>query len=264
MAIYRVREPLLGPLQLKEWRRRAIRTLGMLLLAVVGCAVGLLVLDPSNEPWTQRGFVALWNAANLVTTLGDFTDLSEGQKTFLVGAMFTFLIAGGYALSQLTGILSSDAVMTHRENRSMAHTLDHLSNHVVVIGFGPLGRLVAERLRNAGEIVVVIDRKDDLAGRASQLGYMVVQGDAGSDDRVLERARIYSAKSLVVTTENADRTLAITLMAHTANPKIKIAVTGRNSQWGTLLQHAGASEVVIADDLVAGALIDRLGVSPHA
>ena len=72
----------------------------------------------------------------------------------------------------------------------MEHKLDDLDNHVIVIGFGALGRLVAGRLHDAGEQVVVIDRADDLAAQASDLGYLVVQGDAGVDDAALDRAGI--------------------------------------------------------------------------
>jgi hypothetical protein len=43
-------------------------------------------------------------------------------KTFMIGAMFTFLLIGGYTVSQLTGMLSSDTVMMHRENLSMKRT----------------------------------------------------------------------------------------------------------------------------------------------
>ena len=70
----------------------------------------------------------------------------------------------------------------------MEHKLDNLANHVIVIGFGALGRLVAGRLHDAGEQVVVIDRDNDLAAQASNLGYLVVQGDAGVDDAALDHA----------------------------------------------------------------------------
>jgi len=159
----------------------------------------------------------------------------------------------------LTGFFSSDAVMTRRENKNMERKLDRLTDHVIVIGFGTLGRLVAGRLHDAGEQVVVIDRADDLAAQASSLGYLVVQGDAGVDDATLDHARIDQAKALVVTTEDSDRKLSITLMAHSRNPKLKIAVTGANSPRGSLLHSAGASEVVILDDLIASALVARLG-----
>jgi hypothetical protein len=36
-------------------------------------------------------------------------------------------------------------------------------------------------------------------------------------------------------------------------------VTGANSPRGALLHRAGASEVVVTDELIAGALVDRLG-----
>lgn len=264
MPVYRVIEPGLGRLRVQEWRRRVARTLGLLFLTLIGCTAGLIVLSPTNEPLTWKAFTALWNSVNLITTLGDFTDFTDGQKGFVIMTMVIFMAIGGYALSTLTGMLSSDAVMAHRENRAMARTLDQLTNHVVVIGFGALGRLVADRLRDAGDCVLIIDRDDELAGTASQFGYLVVQGDAGVDDGVLTRARVSTARALVVTTEDADRKLAITLMAHTLNPQLTIAVTGENSPRGALLQRAGASEVVVVEELVAGALVSRLGKSPGA
>jgi voltage-gated potassium channel len=92
----------------------------------------------------------------------------------------------------------------------------------------------------------------------------VVQGDAGVDHAVLDHAKVQQARALVVTTEDPDRKLSITLMAHSRNPKLKIAVTGANSPRGALLRSAGASEVVIMDDLIAGALVDRLGKASQA
>ena len=59
--------------------------------------------------------------------------------------MCAFLVIGGYALSTLTGILSSDAVMALRENKIMEHSLDRLANHVIVIGFGGRGEQPARR-----------------------------------------------------------------------------------------------------------------------
>ena len=182
----------------------------------------------------------------------------------MMATMIAFLVIGGYAVSSLTGVLSSDAVMAFRENRKMEHKLDNLANHVIVIGFGALGRLVAGRLHDAGEQVVVIDRGNDLAAQASDLGYLVVQGDAGVDDAALDHAGVERAKALVVTTEDPDRKLSITLMAHSRNPKLKIAVTGANSPRGALLHRAGASQVVITDDLIADALVDRLSKGDKA
>src|SRR5262245_10026830 len=262
MPIYRVIEPGLGRLRVQQWQRHAVRTLGLVFLTLIGCTIGLILLEPSDAPLTQKTFTALWNAVNLISTMGDFTDFTNGQKVFVILTMRIFMVIGGYAVSTLTGILSSDAVIAYRENRVMERTLDQLSNHVVVIGFGPLGRLVADRLRGAGDSVLVIDRNEVLASNASDLGYLVVQGDAGVDENVLNRAQINTARALVVTIEDPDRKLAIILMAHTLNPQLKIAVTGQNSPRGALLQRAGASEVVVVEDLVAEVLVNRLSKPP--
>jgi voltage-gated potassium channel Kch len=259
MSIYRVVEPEMGRLYMRAWRRRLQRTVGLLLATVVVCAIGLVALDTSGQPLPAKLFRGLWNALNVVTTLGDLTDLDQREQVFMMATMVAFLVIGGYAVSSLTGILSSDAVLALRENRKMEHELDRLANHVIVVGFSGLGQLVARRLHEAGEQVVVIDRADDLAAQASNLGFLVVKGDAGSDEAVLDHARIRQARALVVTSEEPDRKLALTLMAHSRNPELKIAVTGANSPRGVLLHRAGASEVVVTDELIAGALVDRLG-----
>jgi len=48
-------------------------------------------------------------------------------------------------------------------------------------------------------------------------------------------------------------------MAHSRNPGVRITVTGANGPRAALLHQAGASEVVIIDELIAAALVDRLG-----
>ena len=258
MPIYRVLEPHLGHLHLREWRRRLLHTVGLLLGTLAACAIGLSALGSSNQLLRDRMFLGLWNSLNLITTVGDFSSLDEREKAFMMATMIVFMIIGGYALSTLTGFFSNAAVMMLRENKDVQHKLERLTNHVIVVGFGALGRLVAGRLQEMGEQVVVIERADDLATQASNLGYLVVQGDAGVADEVLDHSRIEQAKALVVTTEDPDRKLSITLLAHSRNARLKIAVTGASASRGALLQHAGASEVVVTEDLIAGALVDRL------
>jgi voltage-gated potassium channel len=119
MPIYHVRAAQLGELQVREWRRRLARTVGLLFANLVLCAIGLLLFDESDNPLREKAFTAVWNAVNLVSTLGDFSVLNNAQKAFVIGTVFSFLMITGYAISNLSGMLA---------------------NHVVVIGFAPLGR----------------------------------------------------------------------------------------------------------------------------
>lgn len=262
MSIYHHVEARLGlrHMHMRELRRRALHAIGLLLLMVAAFTVGLAALDSSSLPLAAKLFLGFWNAVNLLTTLGDFSLFNDSQKLFMIAGMFTSIVFGGYVLTQLIGILSSDAMIALRENRVAKRSLNHLTGHVVVLGLSPIGQLIAQHLQAAGETVVIIERHDDRAAKASELGYLVVQTDAGTsiDDDELKQAGVNSAKAFVITTEDADRNVALTLMAHALNPKLKIAVTGANRQRGALLHRAGASEVIIADDLIASALIGRL------
>lgn len=258
MPIYRADDPRLGLLRVREWRRAVVRTLALLGVTWALCIFGLMLVDTTSQTFADRLARAVWNAANLISTLGDFTSLTVIEKAFVVVTMFVFMMIGGYALSRLTGLLSSDDVLAHRENRKMERALNQLADHVIVVGFGPVGRQVAERLRKAGHAVLVIDRDEALAVEASELGYHSVRGDVGADDGVLSHARIDRARSLIVTTEEPDRKLSITLLAHASNPQLRIAATGANALRGTLLQRAGASQVVVADELIADALVSRV------
>ena len=258
MPIYRVLESELGQLRIKELRRSARRTIAMLLATLVACACGLIVLDSTGEPLRVGILRGIWNAANLLTTLGDFKELNLSQEVFLVFAMFAFISIAGYAISKLAGLVSSEAVLNHRENRLVQRSLVNLKGHVVVIGFGSLGQLVAAQFRDAGRIVVIVERDSDFASNASSKGYDVVEGDAGAGEGVLQHANIAAASALVLTIEEADRKLAITLIAHSQNPSLQIIATGPTIQRANLLKRAGASEVVIAEEIIADALVGRL------
>ena len=258
MPIFRVSNPTVGQRHLREWYRGILHMVALLFAAVVACAIGLMLLDNSNSSVLDKFYDAIWNGMNLVTTLGDFSEFDRRQKLFMMGTMLAFLVIGGYAVSRLTGILSSESVMIMRENKSMTKELDRISDHVVVIGFEALGQLVASKLRSAGQTVVIVDRSDEFAGQASEMGYLVVQGDAGIDDKVFDRVGLDRARALVVTTQEPDRNVAITLMAHSRNPALLIAVTGDNRQRGQLLHRAGAKQVVILDDIVSTALVSHL------
>jgi voltage-gated potassium channel len=96
--------------------------------------------------------------------------------------MFATLFVGGFAVSRLTGMLSGDDVIVYRENRLMERKLEHLSNHVVVVGFHLLGELVADRLREAGDTVLVLVGDQAQADRAADRGHMVVLGLPVFDD----------------------------------------------------------------------------------
>jgi voltage-gated potassium channel len=258
MWIYHVNEPRLGAVRVREWRRRARHAIALLILLLVAAATGLTLLDQSNASLTARLFNAVWDAVNLITTLGDFSDFDVRQKLFMLGAMFVTMLVAGFALSRLTGILSGDDVLVFRENRIMERKFEDLAGHVVVVGFRSLGERIAEKLKRAGENVLVLVADQALADRAAERGHLVILCAPDEFDDALKRARLDSARALVVTSPDSNTNLAVTLVAHTFNKSLPIVVHGENDLRKTLLQSAGATRVVIGDEILAEAMVDKL------
>ena len=147
--------------------------------------------------------------------------------------------------------------MTYRENRKMARQLATLEGHVIVVGFATLGGLVAENLRAAGNTLVIVDRDAAAATAAADRKFIAVQG-AAEEEETLRAAVVEKAKAIVVTTEDPSRKLTITLMARALNPGLYITTVGDDRQRGAWLTHAGASDVIVVDQLIADALVSRL------
>lgn len=258
MAQYHLRDPLRGQQRFDAWRTQALRTLAVLVGLIAVCAVGLAWLDTSTAGFGDRLLQGVWNAVNLLSTLGDFSDFNTDQQRYMIVMVIAAILIGGVAVTTLTGLLSSEDVMIYRENRAMMKALDTLSGHVVVVGYDAVGQLVADRLREAGDTVVVVTSIDAFATLASSRQFFTVSGHAGTDDTILAAAKIDRARALVVATTDPNHNLVITLSAHAANPKLAIAVYGESGARKALLEKAGASIVVTADDLIARALVSHL------
>jgi hypothetical protein len=258
LAIYHLRDPLRGEQRFRAWRRRALQTLAVLLALVLVCAAGLALLDGSDRSAEQKFFEGLWNGVNLLSTLGDFSSFNPAQRRYMVIMVMIAVLVGGVAITNMTGLLSSEDVMIYRENRAMTKALATLKDHVIVVGFDAVGQLVADRLREGGDTVVVVTAVDTFATLATSRKFYTISGNAGTDESVLAAARVDTARALVVATNDPDKNLVITLTAHAANPRLAIAVYGESGSRKALLEKAGASIVVTADDIIAKALVQRL------
>lgn len=262
MSYYRVSDRNRGAHRLRVWRRQAVRALAILVALMGFSTLGLALLDNGPMDFQGKLFVGLWNSVNIISTLGDFSAFTDTQRKFMIAMMFSTMFIGGFTITRLTGLLSNEDVLTYRENRTMQHKLNSLSNHVVVVGFDAVGSKVAQHMRDQGDTVVIVTAVEERAGMAAEAKYVVVLGDAGVDDDVLMRARIDSARALIICTSDPNHNLVITLMAHTLNPALSIAVYGENGARRELLKRAGAAVVVTAEDLIATALVANIAAQP--
>src|SRR4051794_21015025 len=164
----------------------------MLLAVLVAGTVGYLLLG--------FGFLdALYQTVTTVTTVG-FREVKPMSHAGMIFTIVLILAGVGTALYTMSLVLESFVeghLRRHLEGRRMERTIARLRDHVIVCGYGRVGRAAAQHLKAIGHPVVIVDR--DLS-RLEGLPYPYVLGDISNDDALLA-AGVDRAKALVATLE---------------------------------------------------------------
>ena len=142
-----------------------------------------------------------------------------------------------------------------------------LCDHIIVCGFGAVGRVVTRELQHAEARYVVIGTKTD-AELASILGIHIVRGDPSRRDSLLA-AGIERACALVACTESDEQNLATTRTARELRADLAISACLVGESGEQELTRAGADSVVSTAtaggvELARRALHPATGAPPDA
>jgi CPA2 family monovalent cation:H+ antiporter-2 len=118
-----------------------------------------------------------------------------------------------------------------------------LRRHVVLCGFGRVGREVAHVLQDRPFPFVIIEYNPRRVAEARSLGYLAIQGDA-TDPPTLERARIDAAYILVVAVPDLVSAEQIVREGRVMNKRLYIIARSTDSRAIPHLNRAGADQVL--------------------
>jgi len=118
-----------------------------------------------------------------------------------------------------------------------------IQDHVIVVGFGAGGRLLAQVLREARIPYVIVELNSETVKRGRRKGERVVYGDA-TRRGVLEHVGIDRARLVVFAISDPDALRRAVRSARDLNPAVEIVVRTRRITEIELLQTLGANEVV--------------------
>jgi len=114
---------------------------------------------------------------------------------------------------------------------------------VIIIGFGRVGRLVADMLTVHGKSFVGLDTDADLIREAKAEGYQAIFGNAARSD-VLQRLGIETAPAVILTMDEPILTQSLTRKLRTQFPDLAIITRARDTSHAAALYRAGASHAV--------------------
>jgi len=211
----------------------------------IGLAALVLVVVIGTLGYWLLGFglvEAVYQSVVTVSTVGyGFPHpIGTGVKAFTV---FLILFGVGTALYTFTVTLELLIDGHMRElirRRRMDRDIAAMQGHVVICGWGRVGREVARYLGNADQQIVVVDRDPR---RIESLGLPIVVGDV-TDDETLLRAGIERAGTLIAALDTDADNLFVTVASRSFNPSIHVIARARGESSEAKLLRVGADRVV--------------------
>lgn len=101
-----------------------------------------------------------------------------------------------------------------------------MRRHVIIAGFGPIGRVLADSLKAAGTPYTVIEMNEATVKTQQLLGCAIIQGDA-SDPAVLLRAGVAEASALAITLRDTAAAVRVCQAARALCPAGTLTITIR-------------------------------------
>jgi CPA2 family monovalent cation:H+ antiporter-2 len=113
----------------------------------------------------------------------------------------------------------------------------------IIVGYGPVGRVVDALLRDTGLETVIIDTNMETISSLTSRGRRAIFGDA-THMAILEQAGLKKAVHLVITLPHSGNRGPLILAARQINPDIEVTVRSRYLAEREALREAGASTIV--------------------
>ncbi len=229
----------------------------------VGLGALALVLIAGTLGYLLFGFGlldAVFQTVITITTVGFNSPhpLDGGSKVFTIALILVGVGTALYTFSAVLEVLIDGHMRDLIRRRKMEREIDRMQGHVIVCGWGRVGREVARFLANGNTDLVVIDRDP---GRLSGISYAHVCGDV-ADDETLLRAGLERAVALVAALDTDADNLYATVAAKSMRPEIKIIARARNNSSESKLARAGADRVV-NPQLLGGDRMASFVTQPH-
>ena len=136
----------------------------------------------------------------------------------------------------------------------MTVELTRLTGQVVLVGYGRVGRRIAEALTANGISFVVAEENRETVEKLRASGIAAVSGDA-SDPNVLIQAHIHRARMLVIATPDTLDVRRMIEVARAVNPRIETVVRTHSEEEAALLEKENAGKVFLGEHELARSMI---------
>ena len=261
------------------------KVLGVVLVIIFGKSIAamLLVLAlryPLNTAITVSASLAqIGEFSFILAALGITLGLmpQEGQSLILAGAIISIAVNPLLftAIEPLQRWLRANSQAVRNMEASpdplaeLPMTVPHerLTGQVVLVGFGRVGRRIADELTAQGVHFVVAEQNRELVEMLRRRDQPAVVGNA-AEPAVLIQAHIARAAVLVIATPDTFHVRTMIETAKMLNPTIRCVVRTHNEEEAELLRKDTGGKVFIGEQELAGSMtryvVETLEQKEHA
>lgn len=219
------------------------------------------------------GYMLLVQGANVidgiywtVLTLGgvgyrDTFRLGNGAEAFSISLIVMLLISVALFIGAGTNLVASGDLTRRVRRRRVTRSLDALSNHLIVCGYGRVGRVVVTDLQKDGTPVAVVDIDPSHEETLVEAGIPHLISEP-EHESVLRRLGIDRARGLICAVDSDAVNVYITLTARALCPDLTIVARASDPDSIEVLQRAGADSVV-SPYIVSGQQMADMGRQAH-
>ena len=212
------------------------------------------------NPNIHNYFDAIYWSIITISTVG-FGDISPITIQGRIATLF--LVVGGmgviaFSTSIVTTALS-EKLLILKEEKVMGET-NSLSSFIIICGFGRMGKVLAKEFTKINQNFLIIDKNDEKFKDKNTQDFLAIKGDA-TDSSLLKNIGIHkeAATCMIAITDDDAVNLSIILSTRSLNPTIRIIARANNPKAKEKLLLAGASEVILANEIAALVASEYLG-----
>ncbi len=225
-----------------------VRLGAAILATVILIAVPVYRFAGNDFGWVE----AVWFVVITVSSVGlsEHSDLSPPLQMFTVLVIMFGVLAAIYTFGGFIQMMTEGEIERALGRRRMTHGIERLRNHVLLCGYGRIGRVLAHQFKRQGQPFVVVENEQGVIDEIASEKHLVVAGDA-TDETSLVSAGVEHARALVTALPSDADNVFITLTARDLNKDIQIIARAEFDSSRKKLQQAGANRVVMPSTIGA-------------
>jgi CPA2 family monovalent cation:H+ antiporter-2 len=227
-----------------QWGSLAMAVIGVVLAKALVTALLLRLSGARDGVAAETGLLMASPSETTLIVLG--TAQAAGIVMPATAAFWQTVTAIGLTITPLLARAGQD--LARRVERRTAKQAGDVpapagKPRVLIVGFGRVGRLVAEMLAAHDRPYLAVDADVDAVSRARAEDFSVLFGDASRPEMV-DRLHLDEAAAVVLTMDDPVQQLRLTRRIREAHPDLPIIARARDAGNAAQLYRAGATDAV--------------------